>query len=95
MPRICSNLSNLVSLYLSNVTFQGLNYFFNSQSFLFVLCKIEEDFPSCFQNMTRLTYLALNRVRGLNPEPIPFPTQFCNLIYLQEFTSRNNNFSGF
>ena len=45
--------------------------------------------------MTRLTDLHLDRVRGLNPEPIPFPTQFCNMIYLQRLSSRFNNFSGF
>jgi len=45
--------------------------------------------------MTRLTYLNLDEVRGEDPEPIPFPTQFCNMIYLQRFYSRNNNFSGF
>jgi len=36
----------------------------------------------------------LNQVRGENPEPIPFPTQFCNMIYLQTLSSSNNNFSG-
>jgi len=45
--------------------------------------------------MTRLTFLYLAGVRGSNSEPIPFPTQFCNLIYLQRFYSSNNNFSGF
>jgi len=45
--------------------------------------------------MTRLTNLHLWDVRGENPEPIPFPTQFCNMIYLRKFTSRFNNFSGF
>jgi len=45
--------------------------------------------------MTRLTKLILIVVRGLDPEPIPFPTQFCNMIYLQRFISRKNNFSGF
>jgi len=57
--------------------------------------KIEGEFPSCFQNMTRLTKLDLDRVRGSNPQPIPFPTQFCNMIYLKNFTSGLNNFSGF
>jgi len=55
----------------------------------------EEEFPSCFQNMTRLTNLDLDRVRGYKPQPIPFPTQFSNMIYLQRFILRNNNFSGF
>ena len=45
--------------------------------------------------MTRLTNLWLFKVRGENPEPIPFPTQFCNMIYLQRFKSSHNNFSGF
>ena len=45
--------------------------------------------------MTRLTNLYLSSVRGKHPKPIPFPTQFCNMIYLQRFTSINNNFSGF
>ena len=45
--------------------------------------------------MTRLTNLILDTVRGEDPIPIPFPTQFCNMIYLQRFTSINNNFSGF
>jgi len=44
--------------------------------------------------MTRLTYLYLHFVRGLDPEPIPFPTQFCKMIYLQSFSSSYNNFSG-
>jgi len=57
--------------------------------------KLEEEFPSCFENMTRLTYFYLYNTRGENPEPIPFPTQFCNMIYLQTFTSSYNNFSGF
>jgi len=43
--------------------------------------------------MTRLTNLHLNEVRG--EDPIPFPTQFCSMIYLQYFSLRNNNFSGF
>ena len=67
---------------------------FNFQSSIYLL-KIEEDFPSCFQNMTRLTNLSLERVRGENPQPISFPIQFCNMIYLQKFCSRDNNFSGF
>jgi len=45
--------------------------------------------------MTRLTNLILDSVRGEDPEPIPFPTQFCNMIYLQRFYSSSNNFSGF
>ena len=45
--------------------------------------------------MTRLTYLFLINVRGSDPEPIPFPSQFCNMIYLQKFTSNSNNLSGF
>jgi len=98
LPPSFSNLSNLVSLSLTNVTFQGFekNSLFNSsQSFLFICEKLEEEFPSCFQNMTRLTNIHLDRVRGVNPASIPFPTQFCNMIYLQYFTSIRNNFSGF
>jgi len=45
--------------------------------------------------MTRLTTLYVQRMRGVNPEPIPFPTLFFDLIYLQKFTSSYNNFSGF
>jgi len=45
--------------------------------------------------MTRLTKLSLEGLRGGNSEPIPFPTQFCNMIYLQNFSSRFNKFSGF
>jgi len=45
--------------------------------------------------MTRLTKLYLSRVRGSDPKPIPFPIQFCNMIYLQSFLSVKNNFSGF
>jgi len=56
--------------------------------------KIEETFPSCFQNMTRLTNLLLFHARGLDPEPIPFTTQFCSMIFLQRFSLGNNNFSG-
>jgi len=37
----------------------------------------------------------LNTVRGSNTIPIPFPTQFCNMIYLKSLTSEFNNFSGF
>jgi len=44
--------------------------------------------------MTRLTNLLLFNVRGHDPEPIPFPTQFCNMIYLQRFSSEKNYFSG-
>ena len=61
----------------------------------FIFWKIEEEFPSCFQSMTRLTNLVLIQVRRSDPEPIPFPTQFCNMIYLQRFFSDNNNFSGY
>jgi len=74
--------------------FKVLTEFSFQFSIIFYLCKIEEEFPSCFQNMTRLTCLDLNQVRGENPEPIPFPTQFCNMIYLQTLSSSNNNFSG-
>jgi len=97
IPTGFSNLTNLVSLSLSKIAFQG---FFIQLSlchftgYLLNLFKIEEDFPSCFQNMTRLTNLELVQVRRSNSEPIPFPTQFCNMIYLQTFTSINNNFSG-
>jgi len=63
--------------------------------FFIFFSKIDEEFPSCFQNMTRLTSLELFNVRGSNPEPIPFPTQFCNMIYLKKFSLLNNNFSGF
>jgi len=94
LPPSFSNLSNLVCLRLTNFTFQGFkNSVFNSQSF-YLSFKIEEEFPSCFQNMTRLTNLFLDSVRGGNPEPIPFPTEFCNMIYLKGFNSELNNFSG-
>jgi len=71
-------------------------FYFNFNQFLVFLkpFKIDEEFPSCFQNMTRLTYFYLSNVRRSDPEPIPFPTQFCNMIYLQKFTSRHNKFSG-
>jgi len=45
--------------------------------------------------MTRLTDLSLINIRGEDPEPIPFPTKFCNMIYLQRFISIRNYFSGF
>jgi len=45
--------------------------------------------------MTRLTNLELSKVRGEYPIPIPFPTQFCNMIFLQTLTLSYNNFSGF
>jgi len=45
--------------------------------------------------MTRLTSLFLWDVRGKDPEPIPFPTQFCNMIYLTKIILGSNNFSGF
>ena len=45
--------------------------------------------------MTRLSQFELAQVRGSDPDPIPFPTQFCNMIYLQYFNSEFNNFSGF
>jgi len=45
--------------------------------------------------MTRLTNIHLDRVRGLDPQPIPFPTQFCNMIYLKKNTLIDNKFSGF
>jgi len=45
--------------------------------------------------MTRLTRFILGTVRGEDPIPIPFPNQFCNMIYLQRFGSNYNNFSGF
>jgi len=45
--------------------------------------------------MTRLTNLHITDAGGENRIPIPFPTQFCNMIYLQRFISRHNNFSGF
>jgi len=92
IPPSFSNLSNLAHLSLTNVTFQGFNRILFS--ILNHLLKIEEDFPSCFQNMIKLTKLVLSKVRGENPEPIPFPTQFCNMIYLQRFISRFNKFSG-
>jgi len=96
LPPSFSNLSNLVYLSLTNFTFQGFkkNSFHFSQSSCLSL-KIEEEFPSCFQNMTKLTNLIMDKVRGSNPEPIPFPTQFYNMIYLQSFYSSHNNFSGF
>jgi len=56
--------------------------------------KIDEGLPSCFQNMTRLTDLFLLNVRGKNTDPFPFPTQFCNMIYLQRIFVGFNNFSG-
>ena len=91
-----SNLSNLVYLFLTNVSFSGLkkNSLFIFSIISFYVSKIEEEFPSCFQNVTRLTNVYLDKVRVSNSEPIPFPTQFCNMIFLQDFTSRNNNFSG-
>jgi len=97
IPSSFSNLSNLVYLCIYRFTFQGLVedslFIF---SIIFYICKIEEEFPSCFQNMTRLTVLNLSDMRGrVEPGPIPFPTQFCNMIYLQKFTSSLNNFSGF
>jgi len=98
LPPEISNLSNLISLVVRHFTFQGFDFlnlsFHFSQSF-FLSLKIDELFPSCFQNMTRLTNLILDNMRERNPEPIPFPTQFCNMIYLQKFTSEDNNFSGF
>jgi len=42
--------------------------------------------------MTRLTDLWLNEVRG--SIPIPFPTQFCNMIYLQTLRLSFNKISG-
>jgi len=83
----------LAYLRLTRATFQGFKK--NSLSFSVILSsKIEEEFPSCFQKMTRLAFLDLESVRGENPIPIPFPTQFCNMIYLQYFSSDFNNFSG-
>jgi len=96
LPPSFSNLSNLAFLRLIRITFQGFkknSLFILVISFL-IFQKIEEEFPSCFQNMTKLTNLFLESVRGLDPEPIPFPTQFCNMIYLQRFNSSYNNFSG-
>ena len=99
LPHTFSNLSNLRQFGLSS--FIKIHYsrfkedfsFHFSQSNVWSL-KAEEEFPSCFQNMTRLTNLSLERVRGEDPDPIPFPTQFCNMIYLQYFTSSYNNISG-
>ena len=96
MPPGISNLSNLISLVLRNFNLQGFKK--NSLFILvshFCLLKLEEEFPSCFQNMTKLTKLVLYNMRGSNPEPIPFPTLFCNMICLQKFSSIGNNFSGF
>jgi len=45
--------------------------------------------------MTRLTDLSLYNVRGENPETIPFPTQFCNMIYLQKLVLSKTFISGF
>jgi len=45
--------------------------------------------------MTKLTYLYLSSARGLNPEPIPFPSEFCNMIYLKKFIASFNKFTGF
>jgi len=94
IPLSFSYLSNLVLLYLSGITLQG--FLKNSLSIFSIILslKIEGEFPSCFQNMTRLTYLHLGKVRGEDTEPIPFPTQFCNMTYLQRFFSRDNNLSG-
>ena len=95
LPPSFSNLSKLVSLSLSNFNFQGfkknsLFHFLNH----YYLCKSDEEFPSCFQNMTKLTKLHLHQVRGSDPQPIPFPTKFCNMIYLRIFNSEYNKFSG-
>ena len=96
IPASFSNLSHLANLWLASITFQG--YEKNSLFILlvnFYISKIDEEFPSYFQNMTRLTNLYLSSVRGENPRPIPFPNEFCNMLYLQDFASKFNNFSGF
>ena len=94
IPTSFSNLSNLVSLSLSNMTFQGFkNSLFIFRQSSFWSLKIEGEFRSCFQNMTRLKRLDLISIR--ESRPTPFPTQFCNMIFLQKFTTRNSNFSGF
>jgi len=94
LPHSFSKLINLAHLHLIDTNIQGFKNSLLLNQFFYIL-NIEEEFPSCFQNMTRLTVLELSEVRDEDQEQIPFPTQFCNMIYLQRFTSNRNNFSCF